>query len=139
MKTVKTWKDLSDLISEDLAIYVLYTACAMAADTLDSLLTIMKNDEYLSDETLNAIYSDLAYGMAVDELNAHIPNGDEDLQVEPMALEEGKAALSTWMDLVNPEDAMSYLRYVLDWEEDHLDWVRDHPQSLDVFLTGKGQ
>lgn len=139
MITLKTWQDIKNQISEDLALAVLYTAGSMAADTVDSLMILMRHSDYLSEETAEAMYVDICFGLAREEMNDHIGQDDEEVEIYFEALEEGMQALAQWMDLVNNEDAFSYLRYVQDWEENHFDWVNDHPLSLEEFLTGRQQ
>lgn len=141
MNQVTAWQQITDQISEGLAVYVLYSAGLMAADIIDGLLTVMKHDEYLSDDTLHSIYTDLTYGQAAAVFQDHLENDDdqEPVEISTQALEEGMEVLIQWMDLMNADDAMAYLRYVLDWEENHFDWLGEHPKSLDEFLVGNKQ
>lgn len=131
-----SWQDIKDQIGEDLAIYTFYTAGSMASDMIDSLMTIMRKSKFLSETTLQNIYIDLSYGLIVEALSDHISLDDEEIEVAGEALDEGMRALVNWMDLVNNDDALAYLRYLLDWEENHFDWVNERPSTMEEFLMG---
>jgi hypothetical protein len=136
-KQIDQWSQITDRIGQDLALYSLYNASAMAADTVDGMLVLMRNSEYLSEETLRSVYMDILFGLASEELEDHLSSEDEDVEISAEALEEGFHEFVNWRDLTNEDDALAYLRYLLDWEEEHVDWCVERPQPFEEYLMHK--
>lgn len=131
MKKITSWQDVKDLIGWDLGIYTLYSTTSMAAETIDSMLKLISYSQFFCQDTLNSMFMDIAYGLFADELMDH---AQDDLTIEFSSFEQGREELIRWMDLTNADDAMAYLRYLLDWEEEHYDWTKERPKSFEDFI-----
>lgn len=134
MRTV-SWKIIKELIGEDMAVFTVFMATVEANEILSGMSKAVKGARCFSEETIEAMYKDLVYGLCRETLENHIRSDVIDIsEADDCVFSRGIDDLEGWLSMSREDETDEYFRYLSRWDLDGHNWVVDRPESFDDFV-----